>query len=327
MKTRLDKVEAHCNDPIWQEWMNAKFEKQDAEDDYDKVVSKIEQLEEKKVDLKKTIEKATVKTDAARDKTRNSKAYKAWLKKQDEGQTPFKRFNKLNAKWQEAVDKLEEAKALMEVKKEKEREVKRKAKKEAGKKAKEDKKKAQEEAKKLQKAADENQKIELDKKIEELMKQKKEIGAPKKVSLPNCQYCNCRVTVCNARKTKVFGEAGNAMMTVEEYVESLADGPEKEAMKLASMCKRQNGGRKRKSSEDSPQASPQISEAPGPEPAPKATEIDMKAAEQLEASAHPTTGGKNLGDLASIAGEAAAEDSSEDDSDSSESEESDSDDE
>ena len=205
--------------------------------------------------------------------------------------------------------------------------VKRKAKKEAGKKAKEDKKKAQEEAKKLQKAADENQKIELDKKIEELMKQKKEIGAPKKVSLPNCQYCNCRVTVCNARKTKVFGEAGNAMMTVEEYVESLADGPEKEAMKLASMCKRQNGGRKRKSSEDSPQASPQISEAPGPEPAPKATEIDMKAAEQLEASAHPTTGGKNLGDLASIAGEAAAEDSSEDDSDSSESEESDSDDE
>merc|ERR1711966_139757 len=120
----------------------------------------------------------------------------------------------------------------------------------------EDKKKAQEEAKKLQKAAEE------DKKNEELQKEKKELNARKTVALPNCQYCGCRVKECNARKTKVFGEAGNAMMTVAEYVESLTNGPEKEAMKLASMCKRQNGGRKRKSAEDSPQASPQISEAP-----------------------------------------------------------------
>lgn len=290
---RHDEVDEHCKNPLWEEWMTAKFENHDIEDKLDDVKSKIDKWQDEKVSLEKAFKKSTKKLDMARDKAKNSKGYRAWSAKQEEGLGPFKIFNKLNAKWQEAVDDLEKAKEALKAHDKAKKQVKKEAVKKAkaaGKKAEKDKKKAmkeaQKEAKKLQKAADEQKKIEIEKKIAELEKEKKEMNAKKPVARPKCQYCDILVKECNARKVQVSGEAGNRKMTVEEYVESLPDGPEKDAMRLASTCKRQNGGRKRKSPEDSPQASPQKSEAPGPEPTPKATEIDMKVEEQEAASDH-----------------------------------------
>lgn len=295
---RKEDVDEHCENPLWKEWMKAKFENHNLEDNLDEVVDNIQKLEDKKVSLEEAIKKSTEKLDMAREKAKNSKGYRAWWEKQEKPSGPFKIFNNLNANWQEAVDDLEKAKEELKAHDKAKKQVKKEAVKKAkaaGKKAEKDKKKAmkeaQKEAKKLQKAADEQKKIEIDKKIakklsslKELEKEKKEMNAKKPVARPKCQYCDILVTECNARKVTVFGEASNRQITVEEYVESLPDGPEKEAMRSASTCKRQNGGRKRKSPQDSPQASPQISEAPGLEPAPKATEIDMKAEEQQAAS-------------------------------------------